>query len=178
MLPALVTKTMENFVNLILVDCITCTTTFDLWMSQGGNDIFSFVISFINALWQPCHMTIIENIMGTTMVEQMKDLLGSFGFLNKVISFVKDKGVNLRIMTISLKNIIFCDMLDLPTPFAGTCWGHVMSKAASYATNDSKVYGGLREEATSQSGDPFVLVLFKCFHNTFTRCPRFSALFV
>ncbi len=33
-------------------------------------------------------------------------------------------------------------------------------------------------EATSQSGDPFVLVLFKCFHNTFTRCPRFSALFV
>ncbi len=30
----------------------------------------------------------------------------------------------------------------------------------------------------SQSGDPFVLVLFKCFHNTFTRCPRFSALFV
>jgi len=31
---------------------------------------------------------------------------------------------------------------------------------------------------TSQSGDPFVLVLFKCFHNTFTRCPRFSDLFV
>jgi hypothetical protein len=36
-------------------------------------------------------------------------------------------------------------MLDLPTPFAGICWGHVMSKAAQYATNDSKVYGGLRE---------------------------------
>ncbi len=33
-------------------------------------------------------------------------------------------------------------------------------------------------KGTSQSGDPFVLVLFKCFHNTFTRCPRFSALFV
>jgi hypothetical protein len=31
---------------------------------------------------------------------------------------------------------------------------------------------------TSQSGDPFVLVLFKCFHNIFTRCPRFSVLFV
>jgi len=31
---------------------------------------------------------------------------------------------------------------------------------------------------SSQSGDPFVLVLFKCFHNTFTRCPRFSALIV
>jgi hypothetical protein len=33
-------------------------------------------------------------------------------------------------------------------------------------------------ESTSQSEDPFVLVLFKYFHNTFTRCPRFSALFV
>jgi hypothetical protein len=33
-------------------------------------------------------------------------------------------------------------------------------------------------KGTSQSGDPFVLVLFKCFHNIFTRCPRFSALFV
>ncbi len=31
---------------------------------------------------------------------------------------------------------------------------------------------------TSQSGDPFVVVIFKCFHNTFTRCPRLSALFV
>ncbi len=31
---------------------------------------------------------------------------------------------------------------------------------------------------SSQSGDPYVLVVFKCFHNTFTRCPRFSVLFV
>jgi hypothetical protein len=31
---------------------------------------------------------------------------------------------------------------------------------------------------TSQNGDPFVLVLLKYFHNTFTRCPRFSALLV
>jgi len=30
----------------------------------------------------------------------------------------------------------------------------------------------------SQSGDPFVLLLFKCFHDTFTRCARFNALFV
>jgi hypothetical protein len=37
---------------------------------------------------------------------------------------------------------------------------------------------GKINQSASQSGDPFVLVLFKCFHNTFTRCPRFSALFV
>jgi hypothetical protein len=46
---------------------------FDLWMSRGNNDTFALVISFINALWQPCHVAIIESIVGTTMVEQMKD---------------------------------------------------------------------------------------------------------
>jgi hypothetical protein len=120
-LPTLVTKTMENFVNSIFADCITCMTTFDLWMSWGINDTFAFVISFINALWQPCHVTIIESTVGTIMAKQMKDLLGPFGLLNKVIAFVKDKGTNLKIMTITLKNIISCDMLDLPTPFARTC---------------------------------------------------------
>ncbi len=73
MLPDLVTKTMENFVNPVLANCITYTTTFDLWMSQSGNDTFALVISFINALWQPCHVTIglftIERTMGTTTAE-------------------------------------------------------------------------------------------------------------
>ncbi len=73
MLHALVTKTIENFANLILANCITWVIAFDLWMSRGNNDTFALVISFINALWQPCHVTIIENIVGTTMVEQMKD---------------------------------------------------------------------------------------------------------
>jgi hypothetical protein len=36
----------------------------------------------------------------------------------------------------------------------------------------------MQNEIPSQSGDPFVLVLFKYFHNTFTRCPRFSVLFM
>jgi hypothetical protein len=144
-LPTLVTKTMENFVNSILANCITCMTTFDLWMQRGGHDIFALVISFINALWQPCHVTIIGNIVGTTMGKQMKDLLGSFGNLNKVIAFVKDKGVKLKIITTTLKGTVSCDMLDLPTPFLGTCWGHVMSKTAQYATDDSKVCRSLRE---------------------------------
>jgi hypothetical protein len=81
--------------------------------------------------------------MGATTAEQMKHLFGSFGFLNKVIAFVKDKGVNLGMMTTTLKSIVSCDMLDLPTPCVGTCLGHAMSKVAQYATNDNKVYGGL-----------------------------------
>ncbi len=39
-------------------------------------------------------------------------------------------------------------MLDLPTPFVGTCWGHAMSKVTQYATNDNKVCGGLVREAS------------------------------
>jgi hypothetical protein len=42
--------------------------------------------------------------MGTAMVEQMKDLLGSIGLLNKVIAFVKDKNNIVGIMIIALKN--------------------------------------------------------------------------
>jgi hypothetical protein len=37
---------------------------------------------------------------------------------------------------------------------------------------------GLEMDLQSQSGDPLVLMLFKYFHNTFTRCPRFKALLV
>ncbi len=55
-------------------------------------------------------MTIIESIMGITMAKQMKDLFGSFGLLNKVIAFVKDKGTNLKIMTTTLKSIVSCDI--------------------------------------------------------------------
>jgi hypothetical protein len=71
-------------------------------------DTFALVISFINALWQTCMwqlgLFIVESTMGTVMVKQLKDLLGSFGLLNKVITFVKDKRTNLGIMTIALKS--------------------------------------------------------------------------
>lgn len=108
MLPALVTKTMGNFVNLVLIDYITCMVAFDLWMSQGDNDTFALVISVINALWQTwmwqLGLFIVESTMGTAMAKQMKDLLRSFGLSNKVITFVKDKRTNLGIMTIALKS--------------------------------------------------------------------------
>jgi hypothetical protein len=50
------------------------------------------------------------------MVEQMKDLLSSFGLLNKVITFIKYVDTNLEMMMTTLKSIISCDLLDLPTP--------------------------------------------------------------
>jgi len=35
--------------------------------------------------------------------------------------------------------LFFCETLGLQTPFAGSCWGHAMSKRAQYVTNDVKV---------------------------------------
>jgi len=36
-------------------------------------------------------------------------------------------------MTRSLKSVISCEVLNLPTPFDGACFGHVMNKLAQYA---------------------------------------------
>ncbi len=81
-------------------------------VTRCRNDIFAFIISFINALWQPCHVMIglftVVNTMGATMVEQMKTLLKEFGLLNKVLTFVKDEEVKLVMMTTTLKIIVSC----------------------------------------------------------------------
>jgi hypothetical protein len=45
----IITNTMEKFLNLIFVECIICMAIFCLCMLQSGNDIFAFVIFFINA---------------------------------------------------------------------------------------------------------------------------------
>ncbi len=67
-------------------------------------------------------MVIVESIIGTIMVKQMKSFLGSFGLINKVIAFLKDKITNLGIMTtIFFLNLFFKALLNLPTPFFGTC---------------------------------------------------------
>jgi hypothetical protein len=45
------------------------------------------------------------------------------------------------IATIKLMNS--CEALNLPHPFDGTCFGHVMNKVVQYATNDNKIFKGL-----------------------------------
>jgi hypothetical protein len=42
-------------------------------------------------------------------------------------------------MTTTLKLVISCEALSLPIPFDGACFGHAMSKATQYATNDDKI---------------------------------------
>jgi hypothetical protein len=57
MLFNMVTLIVEKILNPMLANCMTWTTTFDLWMSWSNNDTFA-VVSFINSLCVPCHVTI------------------------------------------------------------------------------------------------------------------------
>jgi hypothetical protein len=45
----------------------------------------------------------------------------------------------LNTLAIVLNFVVSCALLQLSSPFNGTCFGHVMSKACQYAMNDSKV---------------------------------------
>lgn len=48
-------------------------------------------------------------------------------------------------MTTTLKSVVGCDNLELQEAFQGTCFGHAMSKACQYGTNDGNVCSVLRE---------------------------------
>jgi putative flippase GtrA len=53
----LVAKTMEKCV-MSTLEFYIITTSFDLWMSKSGHDIFAFVINFINSHWVPRHVIV------------------------------------------------------------------------------------------------------------------------
>ncbi len=44
-------KTKQLYVLPTLVECHSVTTSFDLWMSKVGHDIFALVINFLRDDW-------------------------------------------------------------------------------------------------------------------------------
>jgi hypothetical protein len=140
---------MERRVFLTLTDATTVIATFDLWMSRGSFDAFALVVNYINKKWEPCHVIVgifeVHETSGVAMTIQFKDLLAQYNLLDKVITYFKNKGVNLNTLTIVLTNIISCFLLLLPQPYIASCYGHAMSKCCQYATNDLKVCGGMKE---------------------------------
>ncbi len=52
---------------------------------------------------------------------------------------MKDEGNTLGSMAMTLQFIVDCEPLKMLRVYIGTCFGHVMSKACQYATNDDKV---------------------------------------
>lgn len=69
----MVTQNIEKFVNSMFVDYMMCMTTFNLWMSRGGNDTFALVVSFINSFCVLFHVMInmfnVESTISSAMVE-------------------------------------------------------------------------------------------------------------
>jgi hypothetical protein len=91
------------------------------------------VVNFINNYWQPFHVIVgvfeVQNIDRVAMANQVNILLDSFGSLNKVIAYVKDKSSNLNTLTNVLKFIVFYFPIQLPA-FVKLCFSHAMSKVA------------------------------------------------
>jgi hypothetical protein len=75
----------------------------------------------------------------TILARQLKAMLKKFALISKILCYVEDEGINLVNMTKTLKLVISCEALSLPIPFDGACFGHAMSKATQYATNDDKI---------------------------------------
>jgi hypothetical protein len=69
--PKLVEKTKQLYVLPSLVECHFITSSFDLWMSKVGHEVFALVINFLGVDWQPKHITLglfkPTNINGQTL---------------------------------------------------------------------------------------------------------------
>ncbi len=122
---------------LALAECHSTTTSFDLWMSIGGHDIFVLVIKFLGVDWQPKHITLglfeLIDISGQTLANNLTKLLNIYELRRKIIAYVKDEGFNLNTMTTTLKLVLSCDVLGLEESFHGICFGHAFSKTYQYA---------------------------------------------
>jgi len=73
-------KTMEWYMFLMLVEATIIATTFDLWMFEGGGfDTFVLVVNYIKKKWEACRITIgifeIKETLEVSMVVQLKDFL-------------------------------------------------------------------------------------------------------
>jgi len=62
------------------------------------------------------------------MVVHFKDFLAQYNLLNKIIAYVKDKGINLNTFIVALINVVSCVFFLLPQPYVTSCYGHAMSK--------------------------------------------------
>lgn len=138
-------KTMEHHVFLALIEISTFTCTFDLWMAQGGFDILSLVVNYINKKWVACHITIgileVQETYKATMAMQIQDSFDNYKLLNKVITYVKDEGANLSILITMLTSIVSYVPFRLPQPYVANCFGHATSKCCNMLLTISKCGG-------------------------------------
>jgi len=85
------------------------------------------------------------------MANHVKSLLDSFGLLDKVIAYVKDERSNLNTLIFALTSIFSCITLQQACPFVRSCFGHAMSKATQYVTNENNACVGFLEVSFSEA---------------------------
>jgi hypothetical protein len=94
-LPGLLEKTKQvGYVLPSLTKCHSTTSSYDLWMSKAGHDVFALVINFLGVDWQPKHITLglskpIDN-SGQTLAKNLTKLMDSYALRRKIIAYVKD----------------------------------------------------------------------------------------
>jgi hypothetical protein len=92
-------KTMLTYVHLTLVNCISATCTFDLWMSKGAHDVFAIVVNFLSNNFLAKHIiTELFEVFDTSdvaMVPRLQQLLHKFFLTQKILVYVMDEGSNL-----------------------------------------------------------------------------------
>jgi hypothetical protein len=132
-IPNLLATTMERYVYPLINSCETVSVTFDLWMSRAIYDTFAAVVNFVDKSWVPQHVTMglfdASKTSGVALAEIVKPLLRKFKLESKVIAYLKDEGSNLRSLEKALIDSISCTVIGLKDPYAGVCFGHLMSKA-------------------------------------------------
>ncbi len=104
-------------------------------MAKSRHDTFALVINFINSHWVPSHVTMglfeAINKSKVAMVAQVKELLLSYNLLDKLITYVKEKGGNLSTHARSLNYVDNCAPLKHVAPGQGSRFGHAFSKATN-----------------------------------------------
>jgi len=118
-----VTKTKEKYVFNLIVSCITCIVYFGLWMLGVGYDMLVMVVNIINNSWEPTHLIVgvfeVKNIIVVAMTNQVIFLFNSLDLLNKIIVYVKSKGLNLNTLIKGMKSkvYVYCSPHQLLDPF-------------------------------------------------------------
>ncbi len=58
-------------------------TSFSLWMSKGGHDVFALVMGILGKKWVPKHITIslfeVSKTLGQTLTKNLQDLSEYYG---------------------------------------------------------------------------------------------------
>ncbi len=121
---------MKLHVLLHLVESMTMSTNFYLWMFNGDMDAFALIINYLNDSCTHMNATIgLFEVHETTKLSMA--LFEKYDFMHYVITFVKDESNNLMSMATSLHSIIDCHTLKLQQVYEGMCFHHICLKLVS-----------------------------------------------